>query len=96
MQWMERRATTLQVAKNWILSYLGNFAGALLLVKMVSMTGLLVAAPAPLKFAAIKTSLSFTEVGLSTIENLHQPVLSGGSKSHRVFKKHALHINAND
>lgn len=64
MQWWEKRATSLQVLRNWTLSYVGNFIGALLLVKLVTLSGLLATAKAPVMLTAVKTSLSFAEVRL--------------------------------
>ena len=51
-----------QLAKNWVCSYLGNFVGSLLMVYLVTCTGLLATAPAPLNIAVAKTSLTFGQV----------------------------------
>ena len=64
MQVAEEKATVGQLAKNWTCSYLGNFVGSLLMVYIVSCTGLLATAPAPLNIAVAKTSLTFGQVRL--------------------------------
>ena len=53
-----------QLTKNWVCSYLGNFVGSLLMVYLVTCTGLLATAPAPLNIAVAKTSLTFGQVEL--------------------------------
>lgn len=60
-QVFEGKASVRGLAKNWALSYAGNFAGSLLMVWLVVATGLLAAAPAPLSIAVAKTSLSFSQ-----------------------------------
>ena len=51
-----------QVFKNWAVSYVGNFVGSLFMVQMVALTGIFAAAPAAVKIAAAKTSLTFLQV----------------------------------
>ena len=51
-----------QVFKNWVVSYVGNFVGSLFMVQMVVLTGIFAAAPAAVKIAAAKTSLTFLQV----------------------------------
>lgn len=60
----EGRATPAQVAKNWFWSYVGNFAGSLLLVWLVAASGVFSSAALPshataLAVAAAKTGLTF-------------------------------------
>lgn len=61
VQVLEGKASMSQLAKNWALSYAGNFVGSLLMVYLVVATGLLATAPAPLNIAVAKTSLSFSQ-----------------------------------
>ncbi|KAI8469120.1 MAG: Formate/nitrite transporter [Monoraphidium minutum] len=58
---VERKATLGQVLSNWVLSFTGNCVGALLLVALISGTGLLSTAAAPVALAVAKTSLTFTQ-----------------------------------
>ena len=64
-QVFEGKADMRQLAKNWLFSYAGNFAGSLLLVGLVVATGLLATAQAPLNIAVAKSSLSFSQVPCS-------------------------------
>ncbi|CAL8463113.1 g2647 [Coccomyxa elongata] len=57
----EGKASLKQLAKNWFFSYLGNFAGSLLMVTLVVSTGLLATASAPLNVAVAKTSFTFAQ-----------------------------------
>ena len=50
-----------QILRNWIVSYLGNFVGALFVIKLVTLTGLAIAAPSAVATATNKTSLPFLQ-----------------------------------
>jgi hypothetical protein len=63
MQFFEKKATFAQLIKNWIISYFGNLAGAMLTLKLLALTGLALASPAAVKLATTKTSFTFVEVG---------------------------------
>ncbi|KAK9907455.1 hypothetical protein WJX75_004026 [Coccomyxa subellipsoidea] len=53
----EGKASLGQLAKNWFFSYLGNFAGSLLMVYLVVSTGLLATAAGPLNVAAFSRGI---------------------------------------
>ena len=61
MQFWEKKATATQVLRNWIVSYTGNFIGALFIVKLVALTGLAVAGPSAVTISSIKTGLTFSQ-----------------------------------
>jgi len=57
----EGKATMPQLIKSYLVSYLANFAGSLLLVFMVAQTGLFGPTSAPVGLAMAKTSLTFSQ-----------------------------------
>jgi formate/nitrite transporter len=64
MAWADRRVTTGALARNWVLSFVGNAAGAVGLAVAVWLTGLLVAGPAhdtAVRVAEAKMALPFVE-----------------------------------
>jgi len=64
MAWADRRVTTGALARNWVLSFVGNAAGAVGLAVAVWLTGLLVAGPAhdtAVRIAEAKMALPFVE-----------------------------------
>ena len=63
VQWFEKKASLEQVIRNWVVSYVGNFVGSLVLVKLVAVAGVLATHPAPHATAYAKTSLTFAQVG---------------------------------
>ena len=72
-QVFEGKASLEQLAKNWFFSYLGNFAGSLLMVSLVVSTGLLATAAAPLNVAVAKTSLTFAQACLTRSKHIPAP-----------------------
>ena len=63
VQYFEGKATIEQLAKSWIVSYIGNFIGASIIVAMISGAAIFPeAAAGPLKLAAAKCSLTFKQV----------------------------------
>ncbi|CAM9515770.1 unnamed protein product [Discosporangium mesarthrocarpum] len=58
---IEGKATTGGLLKNWIFSYLGNFAGSLLLVTLVSQAGIIANPATVMGIASAKTSLTFAQ-----------------------------------
>ena len=63
VQAYEGKATPGQLAKNWLVSYAGNFLGSALVVALVAASGVMASAKAPAAVAVAKTSLTFTQVG---------------------------------
>jgi formate transporter len=66
MAWLGRRVSTRQVARNWTLAYLGNFAGSLATVLLVFYAGQWALAGnrvgvAAVSIASAKVDLTFTE-----------------------------------
>lgn len=59
--WLEKKATLQQLAKSWSVSLVANIVGSLLLVGILSQTGLLATVPGPVNAALAKTSLTFGE-----------------------------------
>ncbi|KAK9840646.1 hypothetical protein WJX81_006750 [Elliptochloris bilobata] len=57
----EGRATPAQLAKNWLVSYAGNFLGSALVVALVAASGVMATAKAPAAVAVAKTSLTFAQ-----------------------------------
>jgi formate/nitrite transporter len=56
---LEGKASLGQLAKSWVMSYIGNALGAALVVSLLYASGLFSAATAPLAVAAAKSSLPF-------------------------------------
>ena len=61
VQAYEGKATPGQLAKNWAVSYAGNFLGSALVVALVAASGVMASATAPAAVAVAKTSLTFTQ-----------------------------------
>ena len=69
MAWVDRKVTTQGLLRNWLYAFLGNFAGALLIVLLMWQSGLISGAVAEVarKLAVSKTSIGFTEAVASGI-----------------------------
>ena len=61
VQVYEGKATLGQLAKNWLVSYAGNFLGSALVVALVAASGVMASAKAPAAVAVAKTSLTFAQ-----------------------------------
>ena len=59
-------ATTGQLIKNWVASFAGNLVGSFGIVFLMGLTGLTAQRDAAAAVAVAKTSLTFTEVRVSS------------------------------
>lgn len=68
LQYFEGKATLEQLAKSWIVSYIGNFIGCSIIVSMISGAAIFPeGAAGPLKLAGGKVALTFKQVCLPLI-----------------------------
>ena len=67
--WLERKISSLQILRSWLVVYIGNFAGGALVAWLVSMSGQLSGPVAEytVKVAVNKTSLTFLNAFVSGI-----------------------------
>ena len=73
MAWADRKVTSIALLKNWLLVYIGNFAGAVLTAYAVSLSGTLGAGDGAVRDTAIAIATGKTE--LSIVEAFVRGVL---------------------